>query len=85
MPFTYIIQSDRTGRFYIGSAINLTSRVSEHNADNTASTKSYRPWKLIYSEEFDSLQDARKRKREIKSWKNKKYMINVLGLKSPAG
>jgi hypothetical protein len=38
MPYTYVIQSTLTRRFYIGSAVNLISRIADHNAGNTTSS-----------------------------------------------
>jgi putative endonuclease len=85
MAYAYVIQSELTGHFYIGSAVNLNSRIADHNAGNTAYTKNQRPWKLVYSEEFEKLSDARKRERTIKSWKNKKYMTQQLGITTAFG
>jgi putative endonuclease len=41
-------------------------RLSQHNAGRTHSTKPYRPWKLMYYEEFSSNAEARKRELKIK-------------------
>jgi predicted GIY-YIG superfamily endonuclease len=57
------------------------SRISDHNSGNTTSTKNQRPWKLVYSEEFELLADARKREREIKAWKSRTFMIKKLSIK----
>ncbi|MBN1693115.1 MAG: GIY-YIG nuclease family protein [Dehalococcoidales bacterium] len=80
MYSVYILRSELNKRYYIGSTKDIKSRLSRHNAGHTPSTKAYRPWGLIYSESFSDLKDARKREREIKSWKNTKYMVKVLGL-----
>jgi putative endonuclease len=85
MPYAYVIQSELTGHFYIGSAVNLISRIADHNAGNTAYTKNQRPWVMVYSEKFKTLSDARKRERTIKSWKSRTYMIKMLGIKSRFG
>jgi putative endonuclease len=85
MPYTYVIQSELTGHFYIGSCVNMDSRLYDHNHGNTASTKNQRPWKLVYSKEFEKLSDARKQERIIKSWKSRIYMIKMLGLNVPLG
>jgi predicted GIY-YIG superfamily endonuclease len=31
-------------------------------------------WRLVYLEQFDSIQQARKRERQIKAWKSRKRM-----------
>jgi putative endonuclease len=64
--YVYILQSEVNGRFYIGSCSNPEVRLSQHNAGRTHSTKPYRPWKLMYYEEFSSNAEARKRELKIK-------------------
>jgi putative endonuclease len=81
MGFVYILQSQISGKFYIGSTIDVDTRVDRHNAGHHKSTKAYRPWILVYVEKFDTLVGARRRERQIKSWKNPAYMIKALGIK----
>jgi putative endonuclease len=85
MYCTYVLFSQKTGRYYIGSTVNLRNRLAEHNAGKTTSTKHGRPWLLVYSEEHDTLGQARQREQLIKSWKNQSYMITKLGIKPDAG
>ncbi len=80
MFFVYVLQSERSGRYYIGSTKDVTIRLAEHNAGKTPSTKGYRPWKLLYTEVYDTLSGARQRERQIKTWKNPGYMVKALGL-----
>jgi putative endonuclease len=80
MFFAYVLQSIPTGRYYIGSTNDVQIRLSQHNAGKTISTKYYRPWKIVYIEAFDTLPEARQREKRIKSWKNRDYMIKMLGL-----
>jgi putative endonuclease len=77
MALLYILQSERTGRFYIGSTENLARRLEEHRRGQTASTRGCGPWKLVYQEEFESLLAAHRRELEIKRWKSSK-MIEAL-------
>ncbi len=69
MFHTYIIKSLRTGKYYVGSCRDLTQRLKEHNQGKTKSTKSDRPWNEIYSEHFQTKQEAYKREQQIKSYK----------------
>ena len=80
MFYVYILQSDLTGKYYIGSTKNVSQRLARHNSKMVLSTKSHCPWKLIHTEIFDTLSEARRRELEIKSWKNPAYMVNKLGL-----
>ena len=74
MYYTYIIQSQKNDRFYIGSCHDIDIRIERHNAGATPSTKSGRRWKLVYSESFQTNSEALKREREIKSKKSRKYI-----------
>ena len=62
----YIVEcSDRS--FYTGWTNNLEKRIETHNKGLGAKyTKSRLPVKLVYSEAFDTKEDAMKREYEIK-------------------
>jgi putative endonuclease len=77
MCFLYILQSESTGRFYVGSTDDLDRRLSEHLRGHTPSTRGRGPWKLVYTEQFETLIQARHRELEIKRWKSAK-MIQAL-------
>ena len=66
MCFLYILQSESSGRFYVGSADDLDRRLSEHLRRHTPSTRGRGPWKLAYTERFETLIQARRRELEIK-------------------
>ncbi len=72
MYYTYILKSEKKDRFYIGSTGNINNRLKKHNSGSVKSTKAYRPWKIVYLEEYETNTEARRRENEIKSWKNKK-------------
>lgn len=49
MPFfTYILQSEKTGRLYIGQTADLNKRLEEHNSGLSSSTRGHVPWKIIH-------------------------------------
>ena len=54
MPTVYILQSQSSGRFYIGCAEEPVARLSEHNRGQTRSTRGRGPWLLVYQEQFKS-------------------------------
>ena len=66
MYYTYILEcADKS--FYCGYTNDLNARVEKHNRGEGAKyTKSRRPVKLIYSEEFPTKSLAMKRECEIK-------------------
>ena len=52
MFFTYILKSLRDGELYIGFTQDLKSRVEEHNSGKVFSTRTRKPFKLIYYEAY---------------------------------
>lgn len=71
MLVAYILQSDKDGSYYIGSTENVDKRLIKHNKGYSRYTKSKRPWKLIYKEEYQTLSEAKKREYYLKSLKSK--------------
>ena len=61
MFFLYILKSQRSGRHYIGITEDPEQRLAKHNKGDVRSTKAFRPWGLVYREEFLNKSDARRR------------------------
>ena len=69
MPFVYILENSE-GRHYVGMTnLNLFERLARHNKGDVYSTKFHRPWSIVLTEEYQTLEEARIRERQIKSWK----------------
>jgi putative endonuclease len=66
MHILYVIQSKRNLSFYIGITADLRKRLKEHNKGLVFSTKSKRPWILVYCEGYRSREDAMERERKLK-------------------
>lgn len=66
----YILKSEKFGRYYIGHTKDLENRIERHNQGKVRSTKAYRFWNLVYSENFENKKEACKREMEIKSFKS---------------
>lgn len=66
MYYLYILQSKIGDHFYIGSSSNINRRLQEHNQEKSFSTKPYRPWVLIYKEEYQERSSAAKREYFLK-------------------
>ena len=57
------------GSLYAGTCIDVTEREAKHNDGMGAKyTRSRRPVKIIHTEEFETLSQARKREAEVKAW-----------------
>ncbi len=78
MPAAYILQSKSTGKFYIGSAEDLPSRLAEHMRGHSPYTRNRGPWVLVYSEQHSLLGEARRRERQIKSWKSHRSVQDLI-------
>jgi putative endonuclease len=74
MYYVYILKSKKTGRYYTGYTTELETRLERHNSGHTKSTKAYRPWELVYSEEYSTRSEAMHREYSIKSRKSRKYI-----------
>ncbi len=78
MFYVYILQSQKDKKFYIGFTTNLKKRLKDHASGGTKSTKSRRPFKLIYYEAHISERDARRQERYFKTQKGKSTLRQML-------
>jgi putative endonuclease len=82
MFYVYILQSESTGRFYIGHTNNLDRRLAEHNdpaSKNSLTTKRFAgPWQLEYTEQFETRSEAMAREKQIKSWKSRAAIRDLI-------
>ena len=74
MYFVYVIRSNKYARDYVGLTECLERRVREHNSGKTKSTRFYRPWRLLFFEEYETREEARKREKYLKSGYGKKWI-----------
>jgi len=70
MFILYVLQSKNDFSFYIGITSNIQRRFKEHNNGLSRSTKSKRPWVIIYCEIYRSRKDAIQRELKLKKHKN---------------
>jgi len=69
MAYVYILKN-KDRKHYIGiTEFEISERLKKHNNGGVESTKTGKPWKVIYTENFDSMSKAREREKQIKSWK----------------
>lgn len=78
MHFVYVLQSQKTKRFYIGYTLNPKTRLNKHNRGENTSTKHGRSWKLIYLEGYLVKADALGRERFLKSGSGHRYIHKQL-------
>ncbi|MBN2411523.1 GIY-YIG nuclease family protein [candidate division KSB1 bacterium] len=77
MPFTYILEcSDKS--FYTGSTRDLETRLIQHQSGEGANyTKKRLPVTLVYWEEYDRIDDAYYREKQIQRWSHAKKLALV--------
>ncbi len=78
MPFLYVLRSRSTGKFYIGSAVDVVARFAEHQRGHSTYTRDRGPWDLVYQEEYATLKEARRRERQLKSWKSHRCLQDLI-------
>jgi len=67
MYFIYILQSLRDQRTYVGYTDNVERRLIQHNSGYVRSTKHRIPFKLLFTEEFETSREAKRRESYWKS------------------
>ena len=76
--YVYIITNKRNGTLYIGVTNNLIRRIYEHkNKLVNGFSKKYGLDKLVYFEEYITIEDAIKREKYLKG-KKRKYKIELI-------
>jgi putative endonuclease len=82
MYFVYILYSQSADRYYVGHTANIASRLESHHREDFADVKYTRkngPWRLVYIEkDFITRGDAMKREKEIKNWKSRIKIIQLI-------
>jgi len=67
---TYIMASQRHGTIYLGSALDLISRVTEHlEGSGSRFVAKYGVTRLVWFQPFMLVADARAREYELKKWR----------------
>ena len=78
MYYMYILRSFKNNDVYVGYTGDLKARFKLHNSGKVKSTKSNRPWVLIYYEAYKNKSDATKREIELKLHAAKKLLLDRL-------
>ena len=83
--YTYILASKRNGTLYIGVTNNLFSRMLQHKlkTNKNSFTAKYNTDKLVYYEEYQNIQDAIVREKELKRYK-RLWKIELIEKDNPA-
>ena len=74
----YILQSEKNGKYYIGSTDDIEKRLIKHNKGYSRYTKDKGPFKLIYKEGYYTRSEAKKREYYLKSLKSRKALEKLI-------
>jgi len=74
MFYTYVIKSKKDGKLYVGYTKDLIGRMKEHNEGLVRATKARKPFKLLYYESCNILEDAIKREKSLKTGFGRRYL-----------
>ena len=77
MYYVYLLQLSNN-KLYCGYTSDLKRRFNEHKNGKVASTKNYRPIKIILYEALVNKKDAERRERYFKTDKGKKMLRIIL-------
>lgn len=78
MAWVYILKSKYADRYYIGSTIDLESRLSHHKRGHTPTTKRFGDVDLVLSQKYETLKEARNIEKKIKLLKRKDYVKKMV-------
>jgi len=80
MFWVYVLQSEKTGRFYTGSCEDFDGRFTRHNTSQSKATKSGVPWRLVHREPFKTRPEAVQRERFFKTGRGRDELKNLIAL-----
>jgi len=78
MNYTYVLESAKDKKLYIGWTNDLTSRFLEHSKGKVSATKDRRPLILVYYEACLSKEAAIKREKYFKTGFGRRFLKNRL-------
>ncbi|MFI5152269.1 MAG: GIY-YIG nuclease family protein [Chitinophagales bacterium] len=82
MWFVYIIHSQSLDRYYIGETDDVETRLRKHRARHRGYKWSMPDWELKLLEAFTTKKEARIREKQLKNWKNRKRIEELIARSS---
>lgn len=83
MPTVYVLRSIKDKRTYVGSTDNFQRRLHQHNSGKVTSTKHRAPFQVLFTEEFEILEEARKRELWYKSGAGRRKLKEYFNSNKP--
>ena len=76
--YVYIIESEVDGTYYIGSSADPSKRLEKHNSPHKGFTGRKQPWKLVYTETYETKTEAIKRENFLKKQKSREFLAILI-------
>ena len=77
--YVYVLYSPSFEKIYIGYTSNLQQRLLSHNELATKGwTIKFRPWELLFTEEYITKAEALKREKQLKSAKGREFIWKII-------
>ena len=79
MYTVYVLYATKYDKIYIGFTSDLKHRLVSHNhLSKKGWTVKFRPWELIYTEEYNNKADSMLREGQLKSAKGREFIRNLI-------
>ena len=78
MYYVYILLNEEKNRTYTGVSDDVEERLKEHNTGRVKSSNPYRPYKVVHTEPFDTLSEARQKEKFYKSTTGRRRLKEML-------
>ena len=77
--YFYILYSASLDKYYLGhTSDTLEERLRRHLSNHKGFTSKAKDWLVVYKEEFADKSQAYRRELEVKSWKSKKRIAELI-------
>jgi len=81
--YIYIMSNKNRTTFYVGVTSDFDRRITEHKENiGSAFCKKYNLTDLVYFEEFDDINSAIQREKQVKNWK-REWKLNLIKSLNP--
>ncbi|HWO57604.1 MAG TPA: GIY-YIG nuclease family protein [bacterium] len=78
--FTVYVIRDASGRRYVGQTEDLAHRLEQHNSGESFWTKRGFNWRVVYTEEYPTREQAMTREQWLKTGVGRQFLDRTLGL-----
>jgi len=77
LGFVYILEDD-LHKYYIGSCTDLAARYKKHVSNSVHTSKRMKNPRIVFSQEYSTIQEAQSIERRLKKLKRKDYIRKIV-------